>query len=219
MSSWYEWVPAWISGVGTVLTVIVALCGKAISDWVRRPKIEIDCPRNSVQCKEKKEPFASNDGASEIRIRVRICNSGKRSANDSSLYVDTIYTKREAEDSYVKKEFTPIQLRDYQSMKLDKILPNLMYYIDIISIKRYDEMTESGEESKSKQFYKAYLLGDGRKEYLGKGSFIVPLKFYSSSVTHNAYFKIYWNNDTLIDEPRSLDYRLLSKKEFDNLVK
>ena len=46
--------PAWISGIGTFLTVVVALFSKAISDWLRRPMIKIDCPSNSVQCKEKK---------------------------------------------------------------------------------------------------------------------------------------------------------------------
>lgn len=219
MSAWYEWVPSWISSIGTILTVFVALCSKTIVDWISRPKIKIECPQNNVQCKEKMKSQSSNDGTSEIRIRIRISNSGKRAANDSSLYVDTIYIKRDADDSYVKKEFTPIQLKDYQSMKLNTILPNLMYYVDVVSIRRYDEMTESGEQSKSKQFYKVYLLGDERIERLGKGTFIIPLKFYSSSATEDAYLKIYWNSDILNDNPRSLDYRLLSKKEYESVVK
>ena len=219
LSVWYEWVPSWISSVGTILTVIVALFGKVIHDCLTRPKITMVCPLNSELCKEVKESKSSNDGASEIRIRVLLKNGGKRAANDSSLYVDCVYTKRDADESYVKKEYTPIQLKDYQAMRLDKILPNLNYYVDVISIARYDEMTESGEESKSKQFYKVALLGDGRKEYLGKGTFLIPLKFYSSSATHDAYLKIYWSSDTLKDDPRTLDYRLLSKKEFENLVK
>ena len=219
LSMWYEWVPSWISSVGTILTVVVALCGKAILDWVTRPKITISCPSNSDLCKERKESRASKDGASEIRIRVLLRNRGKRAANDSSLYVDSIFTKRAADESYVKKEYTPIQLKDYQAMKLDKILPNLNYYIDVISITRYDEMTESGDNSKSKQFYKVCLLGDGRQQYLGKGTFVIPLKFYSSSTTEDAYLRIYWNSDTLNDDPESLDYRLLSKEEYEKLPK
>lgn len=219
LSVWYEWVPDWISSVGTILTVIVALCGKAILDWIARPKISISCPNNSELCKVIKEPKSSKDGASEIRIRVVLHNGGKRSANDSSLFVDTVYTKRDGDESYVKKEYTPIQLRDYQATKLDKILPHLNYYIDVISITRYDEKTESGDKSKSKQFYKVFILGDGRSEYLGKGTFIIPLKFYSSSTTENAYLKIYWNSDTLNDNPKSLDYCLLTQDDFEKKIK
>lgn len=43
---WYEIVPNWITSVGTVGAVVVALFSKVIRDWYNRPKISISCPEN-----------------------------------------------------------------------------------------------------------------------------------------------------------------------------
>ena len=105
---WYEIAPLWISAIGTVLAVIVALFSKIIRDWYNRPKINMSCP-NSKQCQEVIEQGTeSSDLASEIRIRIKLENSGNYIANHAALFVDTYYKKRAKDDTYVKNELTPI---------------------------------------------------------------------------------------------------------------
>ncbi len=215
---WYEIAPQWISAIGTVLAVIVALFSKIIRDWYNRPRINMTCPE-SKQCREIIEQGSeSSDSSSEIRIRIKLENSGNYIANHAALFVDTYYKKRAKDDTYVKSEFTPIQMRDYRKSKPTQIAPHLIYYFDIASIHLYDDMTEQDGVGKPKQFYKLYLLGAELNQELGRGTFVIPLKFYSSRIDVKiSYLKIYWESDNFATDKEHFECVMLSEKEFKNL--
>lgn len=217
---WYEIAPNWITSFGTVGTVIVALFSKAIKDWYNRPKISITCPENK-QCQEQiNNDSESSDSSSELRIRIKLQNTGNYIANHASINVDCIYKRRGNENVYVQEEFTPIQMKDYRNAKLSSVAPHLVYYIDIASIHKYDDMTTEDGKAKSKQFYKLYLLGDGNGQELGKGTFIIPLKFYSSRVKVSIhYLKIYWDSDDFTTDKMHFSAEMISSAEFDKLNK
>lgn len=217
---WYNIVPNWLTAIGTVGTVIFALFSKRIRDRWNRPKIVITCPENK-QCQERiRSDSESSDNSSELRIRVKLQNNGNYIANYASINVDCVYKRRGSENVFVKEEFTPIQMKDYRNAKPTSIAPHLVYYFDIASIHKYDDMTTENGNVKPKQFYKLYLLGDGVGQELGKGTFIIPLKFYSSRVDVSIhYLKIYWDSDDFTDDKMHFGAEIIDNKVFDKLIK
>jgi hypothetical protein len=212
---WYEIVPQWVTAIGTILAVVVALFQKLFKDWYNRPIIEITCKDNN-QCKvEINSGTESSDSSSEIRIRVKLENKGNYIANHAAMFVDTIYKKREKEETYVKNEFTPKQIKDFRNTKPSSIAPHLQYYFDVASVHQYDSMATEDQHGKQKQFYKLYLLGEGDNIELGKGSFIIPLKFYSSRISVKiAYLKLFWDSDNYTTNKQNFDFGIITENEF-----
>lgn len=215
---WYEIAPQWITAIGTAAAVIIALFQKSLRDWFNRPKIEITCKDNN-QCKvEIQSGTESSDSSREIRIRVKLENKGNYIANHAAMFVDTIYQKREKEGSFVKSEFTPKQLKDFRNTKPSSIAPHLQYYFDVASIHQFDSMATEDQQGKKKQFYKLYLLGEGENLELGRGTFIVPLKFYSSRINVKiAYLKLFWDSDDYSTKKQVFDFGIISDADFRDL--
>ena len=100
------------------------------------------------------------------------------------------------------------------------IAPHLKYYVDIASVQKFQGMASANEKGESKQFYKLFLLGDGKSLQLGKGDFIIPLKFYSShSGVSVAYLKILWDNDDFVINKDCFDVRMVSEQEYKKISK
>ncbi len=153
-------------------------------------------------------------------MRIKVVNTGNYNATYSALYVDSYYKKR-ADGKYVQTDFTPKQIKDYKQSKPSVIASNLVYYFDIIALMKYDnsQTTEHGE-IQSEQCYKLYLLGDGESIDLGKGSFIIPVKFYSSnSKVVVVYISVFWEGSTLSTESSVFDFKMCNEKEFKQIVK
>ena len=124
----------------------------------------------------------------------------------------------EKEESYVKSEFTPKQIKDFRNTKPSSIAPHLQYYFDVASIHQYDSMATEEQQGKQKQFYKLYLLGEGDNLQLGKGSFIVPLKFYSSRINVKiAYLKMFWDSDGYTTSKDNFDFEIIAEEDFNKI--
>lgn len=215
---WYEIAPQWLSATGTLVAVLVALFQKSMRDWIKRPKIKISCPDNKKCRVEYSSNTENQDSGRELKIRVKILNEGRNVASHAALYVDSFYKKRSSDDMYIIEEFPPIVIKDFRNTKTMYIVPNLDYYYDLFSIHQYDEKVEEGGNRSTKQFYKLYLVGEGEVQELGKGSFVVPLKFYASQNTRAfAYLKVYWNCDDFKVSNEFLDVSIITEKEFKEL--
>ena len=213
MSAWYEWLPNWFSGIGTFLTVVVALFWSQITMWLRRPKISISTSRDCRQCKEVVSSRTASGGPDEIRVRVNIINDGDLAASDVSIYVDGYYKVR-ADGELLETQLTPLILYDYSFTEIDRILPRLNYYIDVISVRRHDEMSGEGDTARTGHLYKAAIVGETIK-YIGKGHFIIPIKFYASNVQSKiVYMKFFWDSDLFSEDSSVVDYYILSDQEF-----
>lgn len=130
------------------------------------------------------------------------------------MFVDTIYKKREKEGSFVKSEFTPKQLKDFRNTKPSSIAPHLQYYFDVASIHQFDSMATEDQQGKQKK----YLLGEGENLELGRGTFIVPLKFYSSRINVKiAYLKLFWDSDDYSTNKQVFDFGIISDADFKEL--
>ena len=87
---WYVIVPNWITSIGTVGAVVVALFSKVIRDWYNRPKISITCPENK-QCQEQiNNDSDSSESSTELRIRIKLENTGNYIANHASRKIIAI---------------------------------------------------------------------------------------------------------------------------------
>lgn len=211
--------PEWLTAIGTVGAVLVALFYKPIISWINRPKIKIAYINESPYYEEKKDDSSSSSSSKRLVLRVCITNSGKFTAEHAVLNVDEYYFKR-ADSKFVKKSFTPRQFRDCNSAKLSVIAPSLKYYIDIATIQKFQDIIAEGDKGSIKQMYKLYLLGEGKLEKLGRGTFIIPLKFYSSRTDMIVeYLYIYWDSDEYTTSADSFEVKIIDEKEFNNLSK
>lgn len=216
---WSEIIPSWLSAIGTFGAVLFALFGKAIVQWWNKPRINVIF--------ENKEPYIealesmpnSSITDKEIRIRVRIKNEGKYTASHCIVNINQYYSKRKDDSTYYKKEFAPIQIRDYQNKSLEYIAPNIdYYYIDIASIRLSDEFGMSDSGTRSRQFYKLFIIGNKQPLQLGKGTFIIPININAPNMeSYTAFLKIYWNSDNYTIEQQYFAVSIISKKEFKSL--
>ena len=213
---WCECIPQWASAIGTVSAVIVALFQKPIKDRLNRPKIEMTYKDNK-QCLVEVESPDSSDSSKQQRIRIKLENKGNYIATHAALYVDCFYKKR-GDGTFVQNDITPKQLKDYRNSKPSSIAPHLQYYFEVASINKYESMTTQEEEGVTKQFYKLNLLGEGDYTELGKGIFIIPLKFYSSRIDVKiSYLKIFWGSDSYSFNKQNFSVEMLTEKEFNQI--
>lgn len=213
--------PDWLTAIGTICAVLVALFGGAIKKWINRPKIDITVDNNSPFIEELTMD-TTDSSIDEKRLVIRVCltNRGKHTADYAVLNADEYYHKHGADSDYLCKMFTPKQFKDCNNAKLSVIAPQLKYYVNIATIQRYHGMTSSDKKGESKQFYKLYLLGDGENKQLGTGCFIIPLKFYSSRTNVKiSYLKILWDSDNYTRDKDVFDVEIISEKKFKNISK
>ena len=219
---WSNIIPAWLSAIGTFGAVLFAIFGKAIVQWWNRPKIKIIFENKEPYIETLKSMPNSSITDKEIRIRVRIKNEGKYTASHCIVNINQYYSKRKDDDTYYKKEFAPIQIRDYQNKSLEYIAPNIdYYYLDIASIRQSDEIGMSDSGTRPHQFYKLFIIGGNKRPLqLGKGTFIIPININSPNMkSYTAFLKIYWNSNDYTTEQKNFTASNISEKEFKSLKK
>lgn len=215
---WMNIIPQWLTAIGTVLAVIIALFQKMIRDRVNRPKIEMSYTDNKQCCVEVNPNVESGDDSKQLKIRIKLENKGNYIATHAALYVDCFYKKRSGEGSFVINEITPKQIKDYRNAKPSSIAPHLLYYFDVVAVNKYESMTTQDENGKTRQFYRLYLLGEGEATELGRGTFIIPLKFYSSRINVKiSYLKVFWDSDSYSLDKQVFSVDMLTEKEFKKL--
>lgn len=212
--------PEWLTAIGTISAVLVALFLKPLINWWKRPQIRISYQNEPPFYEERDNDANSSSVNKKLVIRVCITNSGKYTAEHAVVNIDEYYSKRTKDNTFVKKSFTPRQFKDCNNAKLSVIAPCLKYYIDVAIIEKFQDIISDGDRGTSKQNYKLYLLGDGKAEKLGRGTFILPLKFYSSRTDMIiVYLYIYWESDDFTIKKEHFEVKILTDKEFKNLSK
>lgn len=216
---WSQIIPNWLTAIGTIGAVLVALFYKPFLTWWNRPKIDIQYKDEPPFRDEIEDTSSSSTPVKRMVIHVCVTNSGKYTAEHAVLNIDEYYSKR-ADGSYVQKLFTPRRFKDCNNANLNVVAPQLKYYIDIALIQKYQEIISDGEKGQRKQNYKLYLLGEGKTEHLGKGTFVVPLKFYSSRTDSKiVYLSLFWDSDDYKFEKDCFEVKIISEKEFEKLPK
>lgn len=215
-SIWADIIPAWLTAIGTIGAVLVALFLKPIKNRKNRPIIHIDFKKSTPYLEERESSSTSSDKDKEMVIRASIENNGIYGASFASLFVDSYYKCRK-DNSFCKESLTPRQMCDFRGQFPQTIAHNLIYYYDIATIQKSDEAVSSNEKGHAKQNYKLFLLG-AKPLSLGKGTFIVPLKFYSSKMpVEISYLKILWDSDDYSTNHEHFDVSIISHEDFNKL--
>ena len=215
---WQELLPNWLSSIGTIGAVLIALFQKPLASWIHRPKISVDCNDKTPYVETITNNADSSICEKGLKIRVKVENTGKITADKCSVNIDCIYEKREKDDLYCRKEFLPIQLRDFRNTTISEIAPHLVYLIDVATIQKSDQMSSSDDPSQYHQFYKLFLFGNKEPMNLGKGTFIIPIKICSPNIeTYIGYLHIYWDSDVFTTEKKHFSVKMLSGREFNNI--
>lgn len=203
----------WLTAIGTIGAVLVALFKDSIARWWYRPKIEISYKHTHPFKEEKEDASSSSSLKKRLVIRVCIENRGKSIADNVVINTDEYYFQR-GDNNYVRKLFTPKIFRDCNNAKLSVVAPYLKYYIDVATIEEYEENSVN-ENNDSKKSYKLYLLGDGQYEQLGRGTFVIPLKFYSPQTNSKiVYLSVFWGSSNFDISKDNFSVKILSEQEF-----
>lgn len=208
----------WLIAIGTSGAVIVALFSRIIRKWWNRPKIFLYAPDRKPCVDIRKRETLSSDEGKEIIFRVNVKNTGRNNARNALLVVDTIYKSRPGDTQFLKEDISPIQLRDSFNMTPNIIASKLDYYYNLASVHRFDEMVSEQDKASSKVFYKLYLQGGKQTMVLGTGTFIIPIKVYSSDINvATFYVELTWKSDVFSENKQDYCMRVLSNKEFKSI--
>jgi hypothetical protein len=103
---------AWLSAIGTVLAVIVALFGETFWAWYRRPKLDLSIAVKRPDCVKT---FLTDSTTGETvapcyYFRLAVRNIGKRRAESVEVYTEMLESRTSAVYEPVV-EFPPMDLR------------------------------------------------------------------------------------------------------------
>lgn len=212
---WSEVLPTWLTAIGTCGAVGYSLFSSKFRRWYNKPKISISCDFKNDQCVEYKKSESTSSNVDEaIYVRIKLENNGRWSAKDSTIIIDCYY-HRLRDDKYEKKDFFPVELKDFNGKIQRQIVPKMAYYYEVVSIHKEDKMVSSEDKSNTTQFYKLFLF---QEKVLSKGKYIIPLKFYARDIFEIAYLEITLDND---QNPKKnledMNVKILEECEFEKL--
>ena len=216
---WGIYVPNWLSSIGTISAVFLALFQRRISLWFNRPIIRAYYHHKHPYYDEDETCSSSSNSDRKLKIRIRIENSGKTTADHCVVSVDRFYEKRRDSTQYFCRPNTPMYLRDHRNASLSYISPNNDYYLDIAAIQKCDEIGSSSEKGKTSQFYKLFLLTDKGAVKLGKGTYLIPIKICSPKmVAVRYYLKVFWDCDNYSTDKKDFFVELLDENSFKKIT-
>ncbi len=214
---WSTIIPSWLTAIGTIGAVCVALFYRPLANFYNRPKLQSLCNKKTPFVEEITSSPESSEQEKEARIRMKVVNNGKSTADHCVVNV-SCYLKKREDDTYCKMVFAPILIKDYRCSSPTYISPNITYLLDVAAIRKIDEIVSSTDGNMSHQFYKLVLLGDKNCVKLGKGTFVIPINISSPRMkTHNAYLKIYWCSDDFCLDDEHFSVEVISEKDFNSL--
>lgn len=212
----------WLTAIGTVGTVIVALFLPLIKIHWYRPKFTFSSGKKDNCVEEVITQLDTSEHEKMVKIRLRITNTGRGVARSVSFYVDS-YKQKRGDESFVQQNFLPTKLKNHRGEFIQSIVPQLNYFVDVACVRKSDEMSVENGNGKAKQFYKLYIPTEpeGFRE-LGVGTFVIPVKCYSENVSgvSIAYLKILWDDSKgCTTDPQNFSVSIISESDYNNLKK
>lgn len=206
----------WMIAIGTCGSVLVALFYQKVINYLNRPKISMSIEERKPFIELKSSENQSSDKGEELVFRIKVCNTGKSNAHNAIIILDEYYL--ECSGEYLKTLISPIQFAEYTNLTPGIIASNLNYYYTIATVHRQDEMTTDEQGSVNpKSLYRLFLLQDKAGIRLGKGTFILPIKVFSSDLTTKTFFvKIRWSSDTFSKDKKDYSFIIVSQREFES---
>ncbi len=227
----YSLIVSGAAAIGTIILAVIAIFGNWLKRLFIKPKIEmvIDSCKPYVELVKESNPNES-DETSYKKVHLKITNKGRQTAINSQVLVEKIFKKREENQTYfLYKSFIPSNFLWVDEDKSKPITTSISHFIEVSRIQKYQEFSGNDDStpSRNRDLYRLWISVEnsaikGSYLLLGKGTFLMPIIFYSDSIKnpHTIFIEIFWNSDNLSEMNESNFYvKLLKRNELTNEVK
>ncbi len=191
-----------LTAVGTILLALIAVYGERVKRWLFKPKLKIIVSGDKPYISTIKDSSATSVAASVTRIRIKALNEGTSAARSFTGLVESVFCKRpQSETFYKSKSLPPTPLPWNDEEKDFSLTPRIPFYLEIARIeKNLPSSIDGSSNTLTSSEYSLYLSVEEEEQkgayiHLGKGTFIVPITFYSDNIKIpiKMYFEIFWD--------------------------
>jgi hypothetical protein len=211
------------TAIATILLAVVAVFAQTIKTWFYKTKLNFYIDSKDPYVIEMVEiEMHSSEPKKSISINLKIINNGNINATSTQLYIEKIFRIRQENQTYrLEKEFIPINFLWNNDSELKSLTPLMSHYIEIARIQRQveysiDQITKKGTINSRDELFLSVTdpYRSGELFYLGKGTFILPIKAYSENmkIEKEIYLEIFWNGHT-IDQKSDKNFFIKIKRK------
>lgn len=210
----------WFIALGTVGAVFVATFGSWAKKRYYRPKIDFSIDSKSPYVVKKDSQVDNQNDSKFVEIKFGLKNTGRSSAGSSTeVCIDSFYKK--VSDAYVEQLFEPVYLKDKNGCRLPTLVPKRSIYVPVVFLLNDAEKPEEDTLSATGtqiENYNAYI-GNNKAISLGRGEFIIPIRFSAYKSASTAYLKIFWDSQVLDTSSSHLMVEFVDESVFNSLKK
>jgi len=228
----YSLIVSGAAAIGTIVLAIIAIFGSYIKRLIVKPKITmtIEGTKPFVELIEENNPNESEE-TSYKKIHLKVSNKGKQTALNSQVLIEKIFKKRGDNQTYfLDKSFIPCNFFWLNDKDNKPITSSISHFIEIARIQKYQEFSsdiENTSPSRNRDLFRLWLSVEnstkrGTYLLLGKGTFLVPIIFYSDNLSSplTIFVEIFWNSDSLEEMNESNFYvKVVKRSELSNEIK
>lgn len=198
-----------ISAVGTFVVAFIAIFGNWIKKQFIKPVIDITIENLNpfIETITENRPTESSE-ITYKKIHVKVNNKGKESALNSQILIEKIFKKREENQTFfLYQSLIPSHFFWENDNKSKPVSTSISHFIEIIRLQIFSEYSQNEDSvaiRKTSDEYRLWLTIQnstlkGTFYFLGKGTFILPLIFYSDNLSNpqKICIEIFWNCDKL----------------------
>jgi hypothetical protein len=192
-----------LSQISTMTLAIVAVFGRPIGSFIRKPIFRIDFEPNKPYI--DRLSIGENESASDIEsyivCRVKLSNYGYGVSRNTNVYIDRIDTRLESNGGTQKGEtFLPASLKIINKGNTVHLSPKESVFIELLRMSKSKLSTTPSDKSKESDTKYLWLISsDGKKlelqHKITKGTHYIPIKIKCGNsrkiITQN--FELYWN--------------------------
>ena len=208
----------WISAIGSLLVIIVALFNDYIKKLFLKQNLLISVGSKKPYFEISLEKSDSSDKIdSKIyfgKIKIKIENKGSSVVKSCKFFGEKIFEEKTDNRSfYIKKEFHPNCLAwlgaEEGNINTQDIIMGIPNFIELAKIKIEETLVTAGESSASefKKYYIDLPINDPEDESshikLEKGTYIIPITAYGINLLKpiTKYIYLFWKGT----DPKSMD--------------
>lgn len=220
------------AAIGTLILAVIAIFGGWIKRLFIKPNIimSIDGCKPYVELVKESSPNESEDTTFK-KIHLKIGNKGRKTAMNSQILLEKIFKKRGDNQTYfLDKSFIPCNFLWFNDNESKPITSSISHFIEIARIQKYQEFSsdvENESPNRNRDLYRLWLSIENSNEkgsflLLGKGTFLIPIIFYSDSISSpiTLFVEIFWSSDSLEDMNDSNFYvKVVNKSDLSNEIK
>lgn len=217
-------------GLSTILLAIMAIWGEQVKKFFTKAHLKYQINNKSPFIETKKSTDEDDSENSKVVIRLQVQNSSKRVARNCNAIISSYLRKRDNGDEYYEENIFPSSFAWHDDKQLYSINREIPSFLEIARITRnqikgQDSSTDPGKggNANDSKLILSIKDGEGKNIMLGKGCFIIPIRFYGDNIRSNGglfgrskpiYIKLYWNGSNISEISSEFTVSIISENDF-----